>query len=272
MKIGVTVRNMGPQSDASTFRTCAEAADKAGFESLWITDHIAIPPDDAEGSGGRYLDPLVSLGVLAGATKHIMLGTGVLILPYRPALPTAKQVATLQELSGERLLLGVGIGWMDPEFKALGLNRHRRGQMSDSILEFMNRCFTQDVVEENGQAFLFKPRPTKPPFLIGGRAPHALLRAATYGDGWLPMSNDPGAIAAQIQTYWKLCEEQERPAGSVSVMTGLPTDDADLARQRVNEYAEAGVERLICSVRYDTTNEYVDQIGRLAQMLPIFAP
>ena len=120
MQIGVTLRNMGTQSSAELVLAAAQAAEAAGMESLWITDHIAIPPDDAEGSGGRYLDPLVTLAVIAGATRRIHLGTGVLILPYRPPLPTAKQVATLQELSAGRLLLGVGIGWMDPEFRALG--------------------------------------------------------------------------------------------------------------------------------------------------------
>ena len=127
MEIGVTLRNMGPQSTVDTMVAGAQAAEALGFESIWITDHIAIPPDDAEGSGGRYLDPLVSLAFLAGETSSIRLGTGVLILPYRPALPTVKQIATLQELSRERLLLGVGIGWMDAEFRALDVERRRRG-------------------------------------------------------------------------------------------------------------------------------------------------
>ena len=127
MKIGVTLRNMGPQSAPEIMIAGARAAEAIGFDSIWITDHIAIPPDDAEGSGGRYLDTLTTLAWLAGATETIGLGSGVLILPYRPALPTAKQVATVQEVSGGRLLLGVGIGWMDPEFNALGVDRHQRG-------------------------------------------------------------------------------------------------------------------------------------------------
>ena len=107
-----------------------------GFESVWIVDHIAIPPDAAEGSGGRYLDVLATLAWLAGITKRVKLGSGVLVLPYRAALPTAKQIATVQELSGNRLIMGMGIGWMDSEFKALGLNRHNRGRVSDETLAF----------------------------------------------------------------------------------------------------------------------------------------
>jgi len=158
MDIGVTIRNMGPQSTRELIAGCARAAEDMAFESIWITDHIAIPPDDAEGSSGRYLDTLTTLAWLAGITDRVMLGSGVLILPYRAALPTAKQIATIQELSGNRLVLGVGIGWMDAEFRALGMSRHARGRVSDETLAFSNACFAQDKVEADGQAFLFKPR------------------------------------------------------------------------------------------------------------------
>ena len=129
MKIGINIRVMGPQSSRNTITSILKQAESAGVESAWIVDHIAIPPDEAEGSGGRYLDPLTSLAWMAGQTQSIMIGTSVLILPYRPKLPTAKAIATIQELSSERLLLGVGIGWMDPEFRALGVDRHQRGRL-----------------------------------------------------------------------------------------------------------------------------------------------
>jgi alkanesulfonate monooxygenase SsuD/methylene tetrahydromethanopterin reductase-like flavin-dependent oxidoreductase (luciferase family) len=96
VQLGVLVRNMGPASTPETVLAAARAADEApGIADLWVTDHIAIPPDDAEGSGGRYLDPLATLATLAGATTRIGLGTAVLVLPYRPALATAKWVATI---------------------------------------------------------------------------------------------------------------------------------------------------------------------------------
>ncbi len=177
MDIGISIRNMGSQSSREVVAGAALAAETLGFESIWITDHIAIPPDDDEGSGGRYLDTLTTLAWLAGLTTQIKLGSGVLILPYRAALPTAKQVATVQELSGNRLVLGVGIGWMEAEFRALGVDRHARGRISDETLAFLNACFDNDVMAANGQEFLFRPRPPKPPILIGGRAPHALARA-----------------------------------------------------------------------------------------------
>ena len=100
---------IGATPDDHTRRCAAEAA---GVDSLWVFDHVAIPPDEAEGSGGLYLDPLATLAYIAGCTQRIGLGTGVLVLPYRPALITAKWLATIQQLSGDRLLIGAAPGWM----------------------------------------------------------------------------------------------------------------------------------------------------------------
>ena len=163
MKLGAIVRLMGPQSTRDILVECVLAAEAAGLDDVWVPDHIAIPPDDAKGSGGRYLDPLTSLAYLAGVTNRIGLGTAILNLPYRPALPTAKALATLQELSGGRLRLGVGVGWMKAEFRALGVDRSRRGRITDETLDFLQRCFAADEVEANGQPFLFLPRPERPP-------------------------------------------------------------------------------------------------------------
>src|SRR5262245_21132389 len=177
MKLGLYLRNMGPQSSTATVVECARAAEAAGIDDLWVADHIAIPPDDAEGSGGRYLDPLATLAFLAGATARIGLGTAVLVLPYRPPLATAKWIATIQELSGGRLLLGVGAGWMAAEFRAVGVDPRRRGALMDETLAFLQRCFAADEAESNGQPFLFLPRPARPPIFVGGAPPHALRRA-----------------------------------------------------------------------------------------------
>src|SRR5579885_1688997 len=112
IRLGALLRSMGPQARRDTLVACARAAERAGLDELWVPDHLAIPPEEAQGSGGRYLDQLTTLAFLAGVTTRIGLGAGVLVLPYRPALPTAKAIATIQELSDGRLLLGVGVGWM----------------------------------------------------------------------------------------------------------------------------------------------------------------
>jgi probable F420-dependent oxidoreductase len=240
VRIGIVVRNMGPQAEAETLASSARVAEDAGLDSIWVVDHVAIPPDDAEGSGGRYLDPLATLAFLAGCTRRIGLGTSVLVLPYRPALPTAKWIATLQELSGGRLLLGVGVGWMAPEFRALGVERSRRGALTDEVLTLLERCFADDEVEWNGQRFLFRPRPPRPPILVGGAPPQAIRRAARFGAGWMPMGGEPEDLAPHVREL-----RAQVPDAEVVVLTALPLGDPAQARRRLDAYRDAGVTRVV---------------------------
>lgn len=252
MDLGIVVRNMGPASAPDTLVACARAAEELGIESLWVPDHIAIPPDDAEGSDGRYLDPLATLAHLAAATRRIRLGTGVLVLPYRPALPTVRQVATIQELSGGRLLLGVGVGWMRAEFRALGVDRRRRGALCDDVLDLLRRCFDSgpgDVVERNGQPFLFRPNPERPPVYVGGGAPHALDRTIRFGDGWMPMGTDPEKLAPEVRELARRAATAGRPCPEVVCMGGFAIDDRDRARTRLDALAALGVTRLVVGHR-----------------------
>jgi probable F420-dependent oxidoreductase len=214
-RLGVFVRLMGPQATRETIVACVRAAEAAGLDDVWVPDHVAIPPDDAEGSDGRYLDALTALAYLAAATQRIGLGTAALVLPYRPALPTAKAIATVQELSGGRLRLGVGVGWMDAEFRALGVPRAARGRITDATLELFARCFASDEVEANGQKFLFRPRPPRPPIYVGGAAPHAHVRAARFADGWMPMPSSPEDLARQVRALrerFAAAEQRDRLA------------------------------------------------------------
>jgi probable F420-dependent oxidoreductase len=245
MQIGIVLRNMGPPSTRDVLLRCAQAADEAGIESLWVVDHMAIPPDDAEGSEGRYLDPLATLAFLAGATSRIRLGVGVLVLPYRPPLPTAKWVATLQELSCERLLLGVGVGWMRPEFQALGVDRSQRGAATDETLAFLTSCFEHDVVEAHGQRFLFRPRPSPPPIYVGGAPPHAFDRAVRFGAGWMPMGLGPEKLAPLALELRARFAEAERPPPEIVTFDGLPLDTPEKSRERLEAWRDAGVTRLV---------------------------
>jgi probable F420-dependent oxidoreductase len=269
VKLGVAVRSMGPQSAPEVLLACVRAAESAGLADVWVQDHIAIPPDDAEGSGGRYLDPLTALAWLAAKTSRIGLGTGVLILPYRPALPTAKAIATLQELSGGRLRLGVGAGWMEPEFRALGVPRARRGRITDETLEFLLRCFAQDEVEARGQKFLFQPRPPRPPIYVGGSGEPALRRAARFGDGWFPMTGDPAKLAPAISRLRELAAEAGRAAPEVVAFSGFDPREPERVPERVGALAEAGVARLVAGVRYAGADEFARHVDFLAaRVLP----
>ncbi|HTO07985.1 MAG TPA: TIGR03619 family F420-dependent LLM class oxidoreductase [Myxococcota bacterium] len=268
MKLGISVRTMGPQSTRETLVACARAAEEAGLDEVYVPDHIAIPPDDAEGSGGRYLDPLIALTWIAAKTERIGLGTAVLILPYRPALPTAKVIATLQELSGNRLTaLGVGVGWMEPEFRALGLPRARRARDADVVLELLVDAFRSDVVERNGQKFLFLPRPPRPQILIGGAAPHALARAARFGDGWMPIGAKPADLAPHAARLRELFLAAGKPAPELAVMTRLPLEEPARAADLAHAYAELGATRLVHASRYADAAEFARSAQAIASRI-----
>ena len=132
---------------------------------------------------------------------------------------------------------------------------------------FSTRCFAADVVEANGQPFLFRPRPVKPPVLVGGRAPHALERAARFGDGWLPMGMSPSDVAAARQQYRQLTDGYGKPPGTITLMTSLPLQDPGRARAELEAFRTAGVDRIVCAVRYRTYTEYAATMAKLATVL-----
>jgi probable F420-dependent oxidoreductase len=257
---------MGELATRETLRAGARAAEAAGLDEVWVVDHVAIPPDDAEGSGGRYLDPLTTLAWLAGATERIGLGTAVLVVPYRPALPTAKAIATLQELSGGRLALGVGVGWMAAEFRALGVPREARGRLTDETLAQWRAWFANDAAEANGQPFLFRPRPALPPLFVGGEPPHALARAVRLGEGWMPMGADPAKLRPHAERLAALAREAGRAPLEIAALGALPLDDPPRAREQLAALAEIGVTRVAHGARYGDASELAACAERLAAL------
>jgi probable F420-dependent oxidoreductase len=264
MKLGLYIRNMGPQSTRATLLECARLAEQAAIDHLWVADHVAIPPDQAEGSGGRYLDPLATLAFLAAATTKIGLGTGVLVVPYRPPLATAKWIATIQELSGGRFHCGVGAGWMEPEFRVLGVARERRGAITDDTLEFLHRCFAADEVEEAGQRFLFLPRPKRPPLYVGGAGRAVLRRAARFGDGWMPNGGDSQRLGGAITELRELFAAAGKAAPEVIALTSLPLEEPDKATERVRALAAVGVTAVVHASRYADSAAFGRNTERLA--------
>jgi probable F420-dependent oxidoreductase len=256
MRLGMFLRNSGPASTRSTITDCAKAADTMGIDDLWVLDHIAIPPDEAEGSGGRYVDPLATLAFAAGMTSHVRLGVSVLIAPYRAALPTAKWLASIQELSGGRLCVGFGVGWMAAEFNALGVDRTRRGVITDETLRFIHQCFANDEVELNGQRFLFKPRPQRPTILIGGAPENAIPRAAELADGWMPMNLDAAQLREHATDLSARMSAAGKPKPEIIPLTLLPLEDIGAAAERLRELGEAGATGIDHPGRYSDVNEF----------------
>ncbi|MEM7543702.1 MAG: TIGR03619 family F420-dependent LLM class oxidoreductase [Pseudomonadota bacterium] len=267
MRFGTTVRNMGPAATTDCMRHCAASAEAAGLAHIWVVDHVAIPPDDAEGSEGRWIDPLAALAYFAAATTTIELGVSVLVLPYRAPLITAKWIASIQELSKARLHLGIGPGWMDAEYQVLGVDKKKRGVITDQTIDFINECFaaSDDVVVANEQAFLFRPRPAKPPIYVGGMEEVALRRAVRCGDGWLPIGINAEKLKPKIARLEELCAEAGRGPLKIVLIGSLPDDQSEAA-DLLGQCAELGASDYIQSSRYAEPSEFDAIMERLLDL------
>src|SRR5436190_5169445 len=200
MKIGLFAINYGTCGDPASAVRVAQAAEAAGFESIWSGEHIVLPdpmlssfplaPDTP------MLDTTVALTWIAAHTKRVRIASGIIVLPLRNPLLLAKELASVDVISGGRLIIGVGAGWLEPEFKALGVPMERRGEKIDDALRAMRALWTMERPEHHGSSASFSgvaayPRPLQrpmPPIVIGGASPAALRRAVTMGNGWYGFS------------------------------------------------------------------------------------
>jgi len=247
--MGVTFGCQVPTRDATaeTLRTQAQHAEDLGFDAVWVPDHIVVPrnvtsvypyaPDGVSTwkPDGPFLEPLAALNFLAGCTRRVRLGTQVLIIPYRHPLLAAKQLATIDVLSGGRLILGAGVGWMEEEFQTLGLDTYaQRGAVTDEYLRLYKLLWTEkDPVFQGKYCQVsgvgFEPKPVQqphPPIWIGGHTTPALRRTARLGDGWIPLGNippavfEPAELQAKIARLRELTRQAGRPDDAVSVGFG----------------------------------------------------
>jgi probable F420-dependent oxidoreductase len=269
VKYGIAIRNMGPQSTPATIRACAAAAEALGYDAVFVSDHLCIPPDQTEGSGGRYLDVLTTLAYLAGVTDRIRLGISVLVVPYRPAVLTAKQLATIQELSGERVILGVGVGWMKPEFDALGVARSQRGRITDETLRVIHHLFSNEAAPYKGElvsfpAFVFSPRPARPVIWVGGNSDKALRRVIEFGDGWHPMLPADKLKPAVAELRQKLPAKKSNV--EIIVRRGMRFDDLGAAKAKFQTERDAGATYFILDLgRYPSEKEFIAQAELFTQ-------
>ncbi|MGE3539910.1 MAG: LLM class F420-dependent oxidoreductase [Candidatus Tectimicrobiota bacterium] len=194
MKCGINLINFGPSASAQSLSRWATFGEALGYHFMMTSDHLAVTPDVQ----GRYpvplYEPFTTLAWLAGVTRRMEIGSTVIIVPYRNPLEMARMVANIDQLSGGRLLLGVGVGWAQQEFAALGVPFQRRGALTDDYLAAMKVLWTQDVASYSGRYVTFKdvhtaPRPARtphPPIWVGGASDAALRRTVRYGDAWHP--------------------------------------------------------------------------------------
>ena len=195
--------NYGEDSSPERIRRTAEAAEELGFDSVWTTEHISVDPEAVD-PYGRVYDPLVTLGWIAGWTERVGLGTSIVLVPLHNPMHLAKQAATLQELSGSRLALGVGMGWHRDEYDFMGVEFEGRGRRGDEAIRLM-RALWNGERDFNGRWWSFhdataEPHPSpQPEIWVGGSSDRAIRRARELGDVWHPSRGSNADHVRQVK-------------------------------------------------------------------------
>jgi probable F420-dependent oxidoreductase len=246
------------QLNPTAWVAVTEEADRLGYDSVWIPEHLVLPVDmgGSPHAGQDHppippelpvFDALVYLSYLAARTERIRFGTQVFNIGLRHPFVTARAAATLDQVSGGRLDFGVGASWMRAEWDAVGLDFDTRGARVDEAIEVCRRLWSEPVVEHHGRFFdfgpvMFEPKPVQHPgprLHIGGDGPAALRRAATVGDGWVPMNHTVDEVPAAAATIAELRDRAGRDGRTevtIGAHIGSPSD--------VDRCAEAGVDRV----------------------------
>jgi probable F420-dependent oxidoreductase len=253
MRFGFFGINIGACADPALQRRVALAAEEVGFESIWTGEHVVMPIRDNPvpiPSETPFLDSLVSLARVAALTERVRLGTGILVLPHHNPVLLAKALASLDVVSGGRLIAGFAGGYVEAEFRALGIDFHRRGAMTDDSLAAMLALWTEAAPRHEGRfarfdGIRFEPKPAqrpRPPIVVGGQAPAALARAARVADGWYGFGLTVDQCAPIVGELRQLRAATPRAADplEISLTTFEPLTPALVARAEV-----VGIDRLI---------------------------
>jgi probable F420-dependent oxidoreductase len=310
MRFGVNLLNRGPLARPDLMVRYAQRAEALGFETLTISDHIVIPkampsnyPYHPEGkfswqSAKDYYEPLTTLGFLAGKTNRIRLGTSVLILPYRNPIETAKNLATLDALTEGRMFLGIGTGWWEDEFKALGLASHfaDRGARTDEYVRIYKALWTQEQPAFKGQfhqfdQIEFSPKPHQKgglPIWVGGHTGRALRRVVELGDVWHPIGLrppsglDPRELGNRRRELHALAEKAGRDPASIAIHFRCPLAFAKntAATQRapmtgstaqlledINAYQQQGVSHITLDLTRESFAQCLEVLEQVAEHL-----
>ena len=254
LKLALFGLHRGGSADPDTLARRARRAEDAGFESFWVGDHIALPatpPPGGDPSGQPRLEAVVALAYMAALTSRVRLAIGVIVLPQRQPVLLAKQLTTVDVLSKGRLIVGIGVGYLEPELRALGASLADRGARTDEYLAAMRALWDEPTPSFAGRFVAFsdvveRPRPVQrphPPIVIGGHSPAAYRRAIQAGNGWHGWDLDLAKTAEALAALRETATRAERPAalGELEITItppGIP--DVDTARR----YADLGVHRL----------------------------
>ena len=291
MKFGLCLPNYGLATSPQAILQVAQAAEAAGYDSVWTTDHILVPQKYGQ-PYGHLIEALMTLGYLAGVTQRVTLATSVIVLPQRDPILLAKQVAALDQLSGGRALLGVGVGWIEEEYRFLRTDFKQRGRIADEWLQVIRTLWTEKHPSFTGQWInfndtTFEPKPIQAggvPIHVGGRSDAAAHRAALWGDGWHPTNLEPEALAQGVVKLRQWAGE--RPVsvsmrGHIAMAGHSPAAEDNnvwpiagstpAIIERIEAYAGAGLEYLVCYFKHQTAADILAQLELFAaEVMPVF--
>lgn len=280
MRFGVCIPQAGPYVDVDVQRRLATEIEGLGFDSLWVSDHVIVP------AGERYipedmLEPLALMSWLASATSRLTLGVSVLILPYRDPVVTAKFLSSVDVLSGGRVVLGVGAGWLEKEFEALSAPFEERGAVTDEYLRVLRNLWETETSSFEGRWKRYddmrmfpKAAPGRTgtiPIVVGGNARPSIRRAGELGDGWHPINQSPAELRSSIADYRAACERFGREPGPVvlrhmpggrTTAQGSPLSGSlEQQREDLGAYADAGCDELLLSWAARSPDELLERLG-----------
>jgi probable F420-dependent oxidoreductase len=283
MRIGIFAPLTNPRHTPDYIAALGQGAEERGFHSLWLGEHVVLFDDYASqypyaedgripvGGDQGLLDPIAGLGFLAAVTRRIRLGTAICLVPQRDPVYTAKEIATLDYLSGGRIDFGVGVGWLKEEFDALQVPFARRGARTREYLEVIRRLWCDPVAEFAGDFYTLpacrqNPKPLQsphPPIYFGGESKAALRRVATLGQGWHGFDQTPEQAAANVARLGEYLTEQGRRIEDIEVVVSpyaRPIESDELAR-----YRDAGVDQVTLMVASGSVEKLMPWLDRLAE-------
>jgi probable F420-dependent oxidoreductase len=275
MKLGLFGINTGPCADPETAARVAQAAEAAGFESVWTGEHVVLPDPQVPPSPAPpelpMLDPAVSLAFLAAGTRRLRLGTGIIILPQRNPLVLAKELASVDVVSNGRLIFGLGVGYLRPEFDALGIPFSGKGPRTDDYIRAIRALWTMEKPAYEGRYVRFSgvqafPRPVQkphPPVVVGGMSDAAFRRAVRLGNGWYGFALDLERTRKSVEGLREAAKQVERPRelGPLEISV---TPIGALDRDAVKRFEDLGVARLSLLQRGRTADDLVAFVEKTA--------
>ncbi|MEM7097628.1 MAG: LLM class F420-dependent oxidoreductase [Pseudomonadota bacterium] len=274
MRFGFVIPNNVGIHDPQDLIQLGVRAEALGFDSLWVNHHILHVGYVKERLGtDPYQDALVTLTWLAAKTSKVMLGTSVLVMPYLHPMALAKQLATLDQLSNGRLIVGLGAGSLPEENEALGVPYASRGRYCNEFLQVMRKLWTEDDVTFKGEFFSFEnittsPKPQQKPhplMVVGGNRPAALKRVANFGDGWHPMNVAPDGIRRRMESLREQADELGRVDVPQAVQVRLDMNRIDL--ETIQAYADEGVTDLVVHAPTSKVDKQFAAMEAFAQFL-----